>query len=138
MNAITPDGAALTAVSKFKIPFKASFSPAGKPLGTWDGYEMLDVNELITKGKDGIVAYKVTGDSTLEEIRRDYLIFVDTASRPKNGDIVAASVNGIINVKRFKKEPDGLFLVSAKHPRQIANKDAFQILGVVVNFLGFF
>jgi phage repressor protein C with HTH and peptisase S24 domain len=38
---------------------------------------LLDINRLVTKGKDGVVAYPVTGYSSVEEIKIGYLIFVD-------------------------------------------------------------
>lgn len=116
------------------IPLSFSLLSAGDPAEATDDYELLDVNELITGGKEGFVAYRVTGESMCDEIKPNYIVFVEPYQEPKKGDIVVARVNGRNNIKIYEPKPSGLYLVpkNKKFPVQkISVKDDFMILGVV-------
>lgn len=103
-----------------------------------DDYDLLDVNDLITGGREGFCAYTVTGDSTVEFIKQGYLVFVDRSIVPVSGDIVASNINGKLHVKILEKQRRDLFLVSANKeykPRRFVEIDGFQIPGVVKGHL---
>jgi SOS-response transcriptional repressor LexA len=120
--------------SKKRIPLAHSLLSAGEAAEISDDYQLLDVCELITNGREGFIAYEVTGDSMVSDILPGYIVFVDPFCEPRNGDIVASSVNGRNCIKIFNRKPNGLFLVSANtkyKPHEIRPSDNFFILGVV-------
>lgn len=134
-----PDGKFVATASKRKIPLAHSYLSAGEPEEVFDDYEMLDINEYITGGKEGIISYSVTGDSMREDIRPGDIVFADPYRQPEAGDIVVSRVNGKNNVKIYKPCHNGLFLVPKNKcykPRKITSVDDFHILGVVVAHLG--
>lgn len=121
-----------------KMPLSLSTIAAGPTSEVVDDFELLDLNEVITHGREGFIAFEVTGDSMVAEIHPGNLIFVDSWAAPENGDIVAASVNGQTCVKFFKRTNQRLYLVPANssYPsREITQKDNFRVLGVVKGHL---
>lgn len=125
--------------SSRSIPLALSLLSAGETAEITDDHELLDINELITGGRDGFVAFVVTGESMVDAIRPGYIVFVDTYAEPRNGDIVVSNVNGLNNVKTFENGRRGLFLVPKNNQfpvRQITHQDQFCILGVVKAHLG--
>ena len=133
-----PNGQFVATRSKEKLPICISSLAAGDPAEIYDDYELFDVNELITGGREGFVAYKVTGDSMLEYIKPGYIVFADPYCQPEQGDVIVSRINGKNCVKIFKKSGNGLYLVSANKlykPRRVTNVDEFQILGVVKGHL---
>ncbi len=116
------------------IPISLSPISAGFGHEAGEDHGLLDINELITGGREGFAAYTVSGDSMVSHICPGNIIFVDTWSQPINGQIVAALVNGKISVKVFQRSHRGLYLVS-KNPdyktREIVPTDTLHILGVV-------
>jgi signal peptidase I len=66
--------------------------------------EGLDVNLLITGGKHGYLAYRVTGASRVPTINRSDLIFVDARKTPTQGDVVMLRENGLNSVEIFKPQ----------------------------------
>ena len=134
-----PDGAFLATKSKKKIPHALSSLSAGEPSEICDDYELLDINELITGGKEGIVSYPVTGDSMREDIKPGDIVFADPYRQPENGDIIVSRINGKNNIKIYKANNNKLFLIAknkAYPPREVSRFDDFHILGVVVAHLG--
>jgi phage repressor protein C with HTH and peptisase S24 domain len=122
------------------MPLALSPLSAGDAAESSDDYELVDMNEMFTGGKEGYALYPVTGDSMVDEIRPGYLVIVDTFAVPCNGDIVASTVGGKLNVKILDKNPNGLFLVSKNkkyQPRRITERDCFQVIGVVVGHIAF-
>lgn len=127
--------------SKQLIPLALSPIAAGVPLEASEDFGKLDVAELITGGREGFAAWRVTGDSDMPVIQPGYVIFVDTYAAPRNGSMVAAMINGLVCVKRFEHTPSKLRLVSrneAYAPRDITPRDSFQILGVVKSHLAIY
>lgn len=117
-----------------KIPLAFSMISAGTGVEISEDYELLDVNALITRNRDGFVSFTVTGNSMVDSIRAGDLVFVDTYAQPINGSVIAACVNGLTCVKIFQQKPTGLYLVSANktyEPRRVTSTDSFAILGVV-------
>lgn len=99
---------------------------------------MLDLNDLVTRGNEGYAAYRVTGDSMVEQILPGYLVFVDTFAVPQPGDTIAAHLNGKTTIKIVQQKTHKLFLIAANKkypPREIEEKDNFQILGVVKGWM---
>lgn len=118
-----------------QIPLAYSLLSAGPAVEVCDeGYALLDVNALICGGRDGFLAFVVTGDSMAEDIRPGYIVFIDTCCVPRNGDIVAVNVNGQNCIKIFEQRPNRLYLVprNAEYPTtEIQPSDSLHILGVV-------
>ena len=132
------DGEFLAVKSRRKIPFAFSPLAAGDPLEIFEDYELLDINDLITSGREGFIAYRVTGDSMLEYIKPGYIVFVDPYCEPQCGDVIVSRVNEKNCVKIFQKNREGLYLISANKeykPRRVTKMDDFQILGVVKGHL---
>lgn len=51
-------------------------------------FELLDINELITKKQKGIIAYRLTGVSEVEAISKGDFLFVNPKISPKLNDVV--------------------------------------------------
>ncbi|MGH9818519.1 MAG: LexA family protein [Pyrinomonadaceae bacterium] len=120
------------------MPLALSMISAGPAAEAVEDYSLLDINELITNGREGFVAFEVTGNSMVENILPGYMIFVDAWAEPRNGDIIAAAVDDAICVKIFSNRANGLYLVSANRdypPQEITAKDNFRIVGVVKGHL---
>ncbi len=124
--------------SEQRLPLSYCPISAGEALENSDDYELLDVNELITGGNEGFVAYRVTGDSMVEQILPGYLVFVDPFCAPQLGDTIAAYLNGKTCIKILERRTTRLYLVAANKkysPKEITAKDDFRILGVVKGHL---
>ena len=124
----------LATYSKRTLPLAYSLLPAGDAVEISEDSAQLDLNALVTGGREGFVAYAITGDSMLESIRPGDIVVVDTWREPKNGDIIVASVNGQNSIKVLEHNPHGLFLVPKNGEykrREITYKDNFQVIGVV-------
>lgn len=121
--------------SRKRIPLATTLLSAGEAFEVSDDHQMIDIAELITKGREGFVAFIVDGDSMVDDIHPGFIVFVDTWAQPKNGDIVATSVNDATSVKIFHQSPaGGLFLVpkNGKYkPRKIKPSDSLHVLGVI-------
>jgi SOS-response transcriptional repressor LexA len=118
-----------------KIPLANTYLPAGQAVEpSDDGYALLDLNFLITSGREDYLAFVVTGDSMSDEIRPGYIVIIDPIKAPINGDLVVACINGRNCIKMFYLEPPKLFLVSnnPEHvPIEVHQSDSLDILGVV-------
>lgn len=134
-------GQPLAVKSQRTLPLANSLISAGPAADICDGYVLLDINEMITKGREGFGAYELTGDSADPAIKHGYLIFVDFWAQPHNGQFVAATINGLTCVKEFHHSHRGLYLISKNpsyKPRQITPADSFHILGVVRGHLAIY
>lgn len=126
--------------SSSTIPLALSLLSAGRGFEVSEDFEPLDVNNLITKGREGFIAFILDGTSMLPHIRHGDLVFVDTWAIPQNGDTIVSNVNGQNNVKTFENSGRGLFLVPKNtefKERQITQQDAFHVVGVVRAHLAF-
>lgn len=122
-----------------KIPLALSMISAGVASEMVDDFHLIDVTNLITGGREGFIAFEVTGDSMIPYIQPGNVVFVDTYAEPHNGSVVACDVDGATCIKIFEQRKCGLFLVAANgdHPtREITEKNEFRILGVVRAHLG--
>lgn len=117
-----------------KIPLALSMISAGAASEVVEDFCLIDVNSLITGGREGFIAFEVTGESMVDYIHPGNIVFCDTWAEPQNGDAVACDVDGATCVKIFERRKTGLFLVSANRDypeRQITARDGLRILGVV-------
>lgn len=131
----------ISASSKRRVPLALSLLSAGETVEIAEDYDLLDINEMITKGREGFIAFVVTGDSMVPDIHPGYIVFVDSWSEPQNGDIVVSCVNDQINVKTFNRRSGGLFLIPSNgryDSHRIRAEDDFKIIGVVRGHLALY
>ena len=131
----------LNTTSQKQIPLAFSAISAGLGAEISEDHELLDINQLVTRNREGFVSFTVTGNSMIEAIRPGDLVFVDTWKTAQSGDIIAACVNGLTCVKRMENRPQGLYLVSANssyEPRQVTARDDLRVLGVVRGHLALY
>lgn len=121
------------------IPLAHALLSAGSAIAlSDDGYTLLDINFLVSGGREGCLAFVVTGDSMQEDIHEGFIVFIDTNREPRNGDTVAVSVNNETCIKIFEREQQRLYLVPKNddYPtREVKPSDSFHILGVVTSHL---
>lgn len=125
----------MASATPIKIPFARSPISAGGGSFAGSDFEELDANTLLSAGNPrDCLAYTVTGDSCVPTIPDGSIVVVNRVTQPVNGNIVAASVNGLIHIKVFEQKGRGLRLVSPNEQyesREIKQDDDFHILGVV-------
>lgn len=81
-----------------------------------DDHELFDINELITDGQSGCMAYLITGTSDVDFIKRDYRVFVNPRLEPKKGDLIVFLAGGKNCVGRFDGiKPVGFYGVAVGH-----------------------
>jgi len=127
--------------SAHRVPLALSLISAGPAAEIGEDFRLLDINELVTRGREGYIAFELTGDSAIPDIQPGNLVFVDTWAMPRNGDVIASSVNGLTCIKIFQNSSKGLYLISkntAYKPREITEKDTFHVLGVVRGHLAIY
>lgn len=116
------------------IPLALSLLSAGAGYEVSEDFDLLDVNNFITRGRDGFIAFILDGTSMVPTIRPGDMVFVDTWAEPKNGDKIVSSINGLLTVKIFENSGRGLFLVPKNGDfaeREVRPNDNFRIIGVV-------
>jgi DNA polymerase V len=121
------------------IPLAHSLLSAGSAFALEDGYEQLDINNLITRGREGFLAFIVTGDSMVDTIQPGSIVVVDPMAEARNGSIVVAMVDDRVNVKIFEQRSTGLYLVplNPKYKPQRIDRD-FTVIGVVRGCISLF
>lgn len=119
----------------FSIPMYGVIK-AGSPTGI-DVQEdsRLNLHVLFNNVAGGSFALRVSGDSMVEEgINDGDVVFVNKDLAAKNGDIVAACVDGEWTVKYLNKNADGVVLLPAnKKHKPIYPKNSLEIGGVVTH-----
>lgn len=124
------------------IPLAYSLLAAGPAVELHDdGYVLLDTNQLLTGGREGCLAFIVTGDSMRDDIQPGYIIVIDPNKEPKNGDAVAVSINNETCVKIFERTEQRLYLVpkNGDYPtREVKASDSLHILGVVTGHISIY
>lgn len=128
--------------SSAPIPLAHSLLSAGPAVEICeDGYALLDVNQLITGGREGWMSFIVTGDSMRDDILPGYIVFIDSFAEPKNGDTVAVNINGQNCIKIFERTEHRLTLVPKNgdfQPREVTPDDSLHVLGVVRRHLAMY
>lgn len=126
--------------SNTRIPFFDSHIPAGFPSPALDHMEhKLSLDELLGLNAPHTYVVQVSGESMTDAgvFDGDYLI-VSRALPAKPGDIVVASLNGDVFVKRLTKSHSGYVLLSEHKdypPRYVLENDELMIWGVVTHSL---
>ncbi len=81
-----------------------------------DDYELLDVNELVTGGREGFIAYKVTGTSDADFIKSRYIVFATAFLEPQRNELIVYRIDGKNCVSRFEGiKPAGYLGVIVGH-----------------------
>ena len=124
-----------------QIPLAYSLLSAGPGVQVCDdGFALLDLNFLITGGRENFLAFVITGDSMREDIHPGNIVFVDPNAEPQNGDTVVVNINGENCIKIFERSVTRLYLVpmnDAYPTREVRPTDTFHVLGVVKSHLAF-
>jgi len=101
--------------------------------------EKITISDIFGIKGENILICKVLGDSMVgANIFSGDTLIVDTASEPKNEDIIVANLNDQTLVKRLIINSKGTFLHSENNtirPYKIKSNDEFKILGVVKHIL---
>lgn len=122
------------------IPFAVSVVPAGFPSPAEDlVLDQLDLNEYLIKHPSATFFMRVAGDSMVDAgiFDKDILI-VDRALNAHNGQVVIASINGELTVKRLNIKGDKAILLAENKkykPIVIESLDELEIWGVVTNVI---
>jgi SOS-response transcriptional repressor LexA len=120
-------------ISNFPILLAATPASAGNGSPFADSSTLIDLNYLLTHGREGFCAFTVTGDSQDPRIPPGSLVVCDTVSVPEDGDTVVVEHDQSIYVKILELKP--LRLVSSNEsyePMSVREHDSFCVLGVVI------
>ncbi|MBX7173908.1 MAG: S24 family peptidase [Pyrinomonadaceae bacterium] len=112
--------------------------PAGEPAHLCTDLEKFNLQEHITRGREGIYTTRVVGDSMETEIKDGDLLIVNRNLIPQTGDIVIAYLNGAYTVKLYEKKNNVLYLVPKNRNYEsqiITQEDDFETYGVVTFIL---
>jgi DNA polymerase V len=122
------------------IPLYLSPVPAGSP--NWlddDIDEFIDLNTYLVRDQDQTFMVIAKGDSMIgANIMEGSALIVDRSIKPQDGDIVIASLDGEITVKRFSKSNKSISLKpeNKKYKTILIDRSSlFSILGVVTFIL---
>lgn len=123
-----------------RLPYFDARIPAGFPSPALDHMEhKLSLDELLDLNAPHTYVVQVSGESMTGAgvFDGDYLI-VSRALPAKPGDIVVASLNGDVFVKRLGKN-HGVYVLQSEHPdyqpRYVLENDELMIWGVVTHSL---
>lgn len=121
---------------KIPIPLFSSKIKAGFPSPA-DSYmeKKLDLNEYLIKHEAATFFLRVSGDSMEGAgISSNDILIVDRAEEVKDGNIIIASLNGELTVKRLKKRQGKVTLVP-ENPEYneivVTEESEFEVFGVV-------
>ncbi|MBC9131303.1 translesion error-prone DNA polymerase V autoproteolytic subunit [Frischella sp. Ac48] len=118
-----------------KIPLFMEYIAAGFPSPAQDFIEKrIDLNQLLIKHPAATYLLRVSGESMNEGYIQDGdLVVVDSAKKPKHGDIVIANVSGEFTIKKLCLIPQLMLKPMNQnfHPIIINNPDDLNIFGVV-------
>ena len=119
--------------------FEASILPAAIPAGRSSKDEKalskLDLNSYLAPMPEKIYLVRVNGESMIDEnILDGDLLVVDATEKPKDGQVVIASLDGEMAVKIIREIEGKIYLYSANQkflPIEIGPFMHFDIQGVV-------
>lgn len=99
----------------------------------------IDLGSMLLTGSKDVYMARVTGDSMVDEnIFTGDILIVDAKSKPKDGQIVVASLDGEMTVKKLRIKDGKIYLVSANKkylPIEIGEYCKFEIQGVVKHII---
>lgn len=95
----------------------------------------IDLGNLLLTDSKEVYMVRVKGDSMIDEnIFTGDILIVDAKSEPKDGQIVVASLDGEMTVKKLRRKDGKIYLISANQkylPIEITSYCKFEIQGVV-------
>ena len=121
----------------YKIPFLTGSVAAGFPAMMSEIIEkQLDIAEYLITNPNGTFVIKASGNSMLKAgIYDGDLLIVDRSREPRSGDIVIASIDGELTVKRLITYSENKLALEADNdgykPILIPENTDLQIWGVV-------
>lgn len=124
----------------YRLPLYAARIPAGPPSFPVEDIDARpELSELLLINPKETFLLRVSGDSmTGVGIDDGDLLFVDRSIEPRHKNIVAASINGQVTVKRLHRSKDEIVLLPENKryaPIEIKRTDDFTIYGVVTSAL---
>jgi DNA polymerase V len=130
------DVAKFVASKGYRLPFYTTHVPAGYPDMPDDSVdEYVQLNELLVSNPDTTWLVTVKGDSMIKAgIFKGDILVVDSSLEAKHGQIVLASLNGEVTVKRLYSKGGVLQLIPENdaYPPILVPKEAdFLVCGVV-------
>ena len=119
--------------------FSSSVS-AGLPSYADDYVESsINLNEYLVNDPSSTFCVRVNGDSMMDVgIHHEDVLIVDRLISAKNQDVVIASINGDLTVKRFIRKENHIFLKpeNTNYPViEVLSDDEFKLLGVVTSVI---
>ncbi|SPP64730.1 LexA family protein [Nitrospira lenta] len=126
--------------TRYKLPIFLGRLPAGFPSPADDYIEgKLDLNRKLIKHPAATFFVKVTGNSMLGAgIHNGDLLVVDKSLEAVDGNVIVASLDGELTVKRLYKRDNVLRLLPDNkdyQPIEIQAQQSFEIWGVVTNVI---
>lgn len=126
--------------TEFQLPLFLESVSAGFPSPADDYLEsMLDLNEHLIRNPSATFFVKVTGDSMIDAgLYSGDTLVVDRSLTPKDGNIVIASINGELIVKRLKKLKNKIYLLPENmnyESIEITDEMNFEVWGVVTTVI---
>ncbi len=124
---------------KLGIPLYSDAVPAGFPSPATDYCERkLDLNELCVQKPAATYFVRAQGDSMIDAgIFPGDVLVIDRSINPTHGDIVIASVNGELTVKRLELQPQKRLVPmnSNYEPVEIPEEADLEIFGVATTVI---
>jgi|YNPBryulayer2012_1023412.scaffolds.fasta_scaffold25237_2 DNA polymerase V len=118
----------------FEAPVLPASFKAGKPVIA-ETINSLDLVKLLLPRNGNYFMVQVSGESMKDEnIFHGDILIVEKNNKPKDGDIVIASLNGEMLVKKFRLINEKVYLFSANSrflPMEIFPDWDFEIQGIV-------
>ncbi|MEN9327641.1 MAG: hypothetical protein RI947_449 [Candidatus Parcubacteria bacterium] len=121
----------------FRLPLLGVIK-AGTPTSEeQEMYESVSLDEYLVGNPGFTYLLRVSGDSMIEEgINPDDLVIIDKKREPKNGDVVAACVDGEWTIKYYKNDNGSVYLMPANIKyKPILPNNSLNIGGVVVSVI---
>lgn len=118
-----------------KIPFFEALVPAGFPSPAMDyAKKNIDLNELLISHPAGTYFLRVSGTSMIDaHINDDDIVIVDSTIKPRDQNIVIATIDGEFTIKKLQLMPSVALLPMNPdyQPIPISDEAQLQIFGVV-------
>lgn len=104
--------------------------------------KLCDLDVQPNQYKESRYILKVRGDWMEAELQRGDLVLVDNALKPRSGDIIACTINGVSTLRRYERKCKGksaVIVLKADNPSYdpivVTRADTFTIHGVVLELL---
>lgn len=126
--------------TRYALPVFLGRLAAGFPSPADDYIEgRLDLNRHLIKHPAATFFVRVSGDSMIDAgIHHGDLLVVDRSLDAVDGNVIVASLDGELTVKRLSKRGETLRLLPANsdyQPIEILTQQTFEIFGVVTNVI---